>query len=256
VADPRLNELERRWRESGAFEDEVAYLALRLRLGAIVRGRVELAAFLEHPAAIAVAGRQEHRLQEVQPLFTHWCSALQAWGSNASIRAAVAHLRVSLAALRTDTQEGTRSAALRWVLDTIPVVEQRTDLVEEWLAARSDAAARARVVGLAGQVPEVGERPADRRSPDEGEFAPPSWEGRCYQLLESTLRISDALRTQKPPRWWRGLDVEHRPLAEAAAVIAPIRAELVPWALRSRDAVKARVAERGGSVDFGSGDTT
>ena len=41
-----LRELERRWRETGAVEDEARYLAERLRTGRLSRERLALAASL------------------------------------------------------------------------------------------------------------------------------------------------------------------------------------------------------------------
>lgn len=54
MADEELREAERRWRASGAAEEEVRLLAVRLRAGALGRARVELAAALGDPAAQGV----------------------------------------------------------------------------------------------------------------------------------------------------------------------------------------------------------
>lgn len=50
-SDEGLRRLERRWRESESLEDEIALLNEKLRLGDIRPERVELAAYLGHPAA-------------------------------------------------------------------------------------------------------------------------------------------------------------------------------------------------------------
>ena len=44
MADERLRELERRFKETGSLEDEVAYLKARLRSAEVSRERVELSA--------------------------------------------------------------------------------------------------------------------------------------------------------------------------------------------------------------------
>jgi hypothetical protein len=58
VADARLRELERRWRETGAVQDEAAWLAERVRAGQLARGRLELAARLGHAGASTATGEE------------------------------------------------------------------------------------------------------------------------------------------------------------------------------------------------------
>lgn len=56
MGDTRTRALERRWRETGAPEDQAAFLLECVRAGALPRGRLELAAFCGNPAArLAVA---------------------------------------------------------------------------------------------------------------------------------------------------------------------------------------------------------
>lgn len=58
MSDDRLREIERRWKETGAVEDEAAWLLERLRVGAITGIDLELAAILGHHAsARALADR-------------------------------------------------------------------------------------------------------------------------------------------------------------------------------------------------------
>lgn len=93
MSDERLRELERRWRESGAVEDEAAYLRERVRVGDLTEARLGLAAFCGHegarrvlsdgsgPSAGAIGG---------QP----WCKALlQGWGGDAVRRLELGALR-------------------------------------------------------------------------------------------------------------------------------------------------------------------
>jgi hypothetical protein len=53
VSDARLREVERRWKTSGTVEDEAAYLVQCLRSGDLAAPLLGLAAWLEHPAALA-----------------------------------------------------------------------------------------------------------------------------------------------------------------------------------------------------------
>lgn len=60
MTDARLRDLERRWKESGAVEDEVEYLKERLRVMDLAPERVDLAAYCGAPAAALVTqGRAE-----------------------------------------------------------------------------------------------------------------------------------------------------------------------------------------------------
>lgn len=51
MSDSKLRELERRWKETGAVEDEAAYLLERVRAGDLTQERLELAAYCGHEAA-------------------------------------------------------------------------------------------------------------------------------------------------------------------------------------------------------------
>lgn len=55
VSDAELRALDRRWRATGADQDEAAWLAARVRGGALEPDRLALAAGLGHPAAVLVA---------------------------------------------------------------------------------------------------------------------------------------------------------------------------------------------------------
>ncbi|MBX3468469.1 MAG: hypothetical protein KF878_16475 [Planctomycetes bacterium] len=58
MTDASLRELERRWRESGSLDDEVAWLAARRRSGELGRAHLELAAACGHRAAGLACGTQ------------------------------------------------------------------------------------------------------------------------------------------------------------------------------------------------------
>jgi hypothetical protein len=56
VSDQRLRECERRFRETGAVEDEANWLRARVRVGDLDARRLELLAVIDYPAAICVLG--------------------------------------------------------------------------------------------------------------------------------------------------------------------------------------------------------
>lgn len=62
MSDARLRDLERVWRESGALEDELAWLGERVRQGDLETETLRMAASLGHPAAVALSGEEERPL--------------------------------------------------------------------------------------------------------------------------------------------------------------------------------------------------
>lgn len=71
MADSDLRTLERRFRETGAVEDEAAWLRARVRAGTLDPDRLDLAAWLDHPGARAALGKQA---PEQVPGPEHWTS--------------------------------------------------------------------------------------------------------------------------------------------------------------------------------------
>lgn len=57
MSDEKLRELERRWRETSAVDDEAAWLAERIRAGQVVLDQVEAIAMMGYPAALIVLGK-------------------------------------------------------------------------------------------------------------------------------------------------------------------------------------------------------
>lgn len=55
MSDEKLRELERRWKETGAVEDEAAYLLERVRAGELTQERLELAARMGNRGAMFAA---------------------------------------------------------------------------------------------------------------------------------------------------------------------------------------------------------
>ena len=86
MTDERLRELERRWKVSGAIDDEVELLRERSRRGDLMRANLELAAYLGAEAAVrcgfpAIPGAVEH---------PDWVAAVRAASFTAYLRALVA----------------------------------------------------------------------------------------------------------------------------------------------------------------------
>lgn len=90
MSDTKLRDLERRWKETGAVEDEAAYLLERVRVGELTRERLELAAYCGHEAACTLATVQS------ESDLMQWVVGLHRWGIEALVRAAIAAYRVQL----------------------------------------------------------------------------------------------------------------------------------------------------------------
>ena len=85
MADARLRDLERRFRASGSVEDEATWLRARVQAGELEQSRLELAAYCDHPAAVAALACQSgpRRLDD-------WVHGLERWGRETCVRAASA----------------------------------------------------------------------------------------------------------------------------------------------------------------------
>lgn len=79
MVDERLRELERRWSESGALEDEVKLLRERVRLGLVDARGLEFAAYLDHSAARRLLGEDAPApIENLEALDPKW----RAWGAS------------------------------------------------------------------------------------------------------------------------------------------------------------------------------
>lgn len=91
MSDEGLRELERAWRRSGDPIDEGRLLAEALRLGRLVRERVELAAYLRHEPARLALGDGAPAGEHVP--WPSWVAAVDDDGRRALVRALVAGVR-------------------------------------------------------------------------------------------------------------------------------------------------------------------
>ena len=109
--------MERRWRESGELEDEVAWLAERVRQGSLSQRALTLAAHLGQPAAAVLVekpqlppGRRSphtfvRRFVPWQSEIDRWGAALIDFGQEASLRAGLAACGRAHAAIETDSPD-------------------------------------------------------------------------------------------------------------------------------------------------------
>jgi hypothetical protein len=103
VTDERLRALERRWRETGATDDEAQYLQARARAGELDAERLALLAHCGHPAAERIVGVTP--FDDLRP----WGDGLARWGKEVCVRAALA------AALRVGARDGSIAVAEAWL---------------------------------------------------------------------------------------------------------------------------------------------
>jgi hypothetical protein len=152
VSDDGLRELERRFRATGEPADEARWLAESLRAGRLARERLELAAFLGHPAAALALGTAA---VADQGAVQRWLAAFDDAARVAVVRAAVAGLRASFADVPSPRADLAQALVLleAWCLSgsaqgaaTIvgyePQVARRRELLET--SGQLDAAAFAR----------------------------------------------------------------------------------------------------------------
>ena len=96
MTDTKLRELERRWKESNAAEDEAAYLLERVRVGDLEKEKLELAAYCGHEGARLALGDEALPTAltcEEDPSsdsIRSWAAGLRRWDGECSARAALA----------------------------------------------------------------------------------------------------------------------------------------------------------------------
>jgi hypothetical protein len=217
MSDEQLRELERRWRETGAVEDEARFLAERARAGRLSRDKLELAAYLGHRAALSAIERTNPPwdpssgpswLEEV-------VRGLRAWSKEAGVRAAIAASRTAMKQWEARYGEEDPARAL--------------DLAEGWLACpcerhAGEAAAHASRVqpGSANGTPLSDDTAGVARA------AAASRDESSNDAAVGTVRFA--------VRCLAGRKDERRLREARATVLEAIQRELVPWALASTSA--------------------
>lgn len=95
--DAEVRELERRFRASGALDDEAAWLLARVRAGSLAEQRLHLASYLrDHAAVLAAGGAYFDDPFSSNPTFKE----IKRYGKETCVRIAVASARAALAAER------------------------------------------------------------------------------------------------------------------------------------------------------------
>jgi hypothetical protein len=227
MVDHGLLALERAFRTTGTLTDEVAWLRARLRSGRLERERLELAAWLGHPAAREVAG-PDVRDFHAPP------HAFPATGPLAELRGGIAALNRVLA----------------------PDERSPVELAEDWLACPCEehaAAAQERHDRLSTELDEEGS-PLSQAvvfllgSVVDGLSSEPLGE---LDDDSPEARLMKAILGDIPPSTYCAMDVLFRAMTGGAeqgtsvdAVLEAVRAELVPWLLGHSDPVRERVAAR------------
>lgn len=212
MSDARLREAERRWRESGAAEDEAAWLRERVRAGELGDDRLRLAAYVGHRPSVLALGAVPPAPAYVQA----WVYGLERWGEEACLRAAIAAARRACACLRPGSSRRRDAGAL------IARAERQT-------------------LGHAlGEAPEL--------DPHVLDDDPPARERSAFLAVEALADGADEV-LRRAPGANRALEASARAggvviraveaLDDEAVVRAAIRDEVAPWALGEHDPLVA-----------------
>ena len=214
MVDDRLRELERRFRGTGAVEDEAAWLRERLRVGELAPERLDLAADLGHRASQAARGRSAGA-----PAREELAGILTRRGKEVCARAAVAVVRDAAPALGGAPRAvlAALEDAEQWIV--CPCVEHLSRAAGHWWQFRTADTTlgwlAAQVACVAGYDPEG--------------WAEPSTPEELEELLAYSLGYMPGFLETA---------------GELEGVVQAAASELVPWALGHEDPVRDRVEAR------------
>lgn len=135
MSDENLCELERRWKETGAVEDEAAFLLERVRVGELTQDRLELGACFGCQAASTALGRG--------PVVLSVLDGLPACSAEAAVRVAVAAARVALPHWLDKHQASPLARQ----------AEEAIELVERWVMCPCEQHSRACLDSVASSMP-------------------------------------------------------------------------------------------------------
>jgi len=211
VADDHLRTLERRFRETGAVEDEAAWLRERVRAGVLPEARARLAAELGYPAA------RRHWPADDSPTLLGW--RLRIARRCAAVTPPAGGARFSLAVVEAALLALPPSAPV------YPLVSGMLEAVEDWVVSAGEA-----------QLPAELERLALRHRGYATQLV--LWLSRsigggdvpCQRALRAALLLLEESAERPDPRAW---------------VEAALHSRLCPWLLGCGDPVRTRVAMRG-----------
>lgn len=220
MSDARLRELERRWRETRAVEDEAAYLLGRVRVGDLPNERLRLAAYLGHDGA-----RHSIRPVEVPLEPSAWVEAVCALSDEIAVRVALAASRWAWRAYESgDDREADDEMAAEALL--------AIQIAEHWLLSREPQEFRARLRQGAWLPPPM-VRAVAVATASLGRSVDPSWHTAAPRKVWAA-RAVQALLGASPDRF------ATEPIRSSFAgvttfdqVRALLADELLPWALAS-----------------------
>jgi hypothetical protein len=230
-----VRSLERRFHETGALADEIAWLAERLRTGELTRERAGVAALCGHKATQKLLDLGCDGMSSCFKCYDA-VELLAAFKDRAGAGGQEAELRVTIAAARAFQRFWTETHA-RGGMEALSDVLWRTHHPREgrllhgtWdafrqLVERAIATAESRVFGPEPRNAELGKalEATDRYGPG-------------FDLRPAKFPIGSLLTPDRPVDWVAlGYEVPRRQLLDAIA------AELIPWALGSADPVRERV---------------
>lgn len=221
MSDDRVRRLERRFRETGAAEDEAAWLQARVRAGELAPERLLLGDHLARAAE--------------DPL--EWFLGLERWGEEALRRARLAGVAALVGLWEEEATGGDLRPLLRGLEDVVlcpcPAHVRAVGWAHEALAPLEDYSVYSRLCS-----PRRGRPLLDAVLSTAADFAQsPGVPGRGYPGLyrrdTSTGRfVTACLR-----------------VLESAELLAIVRREVRPWAVGDGDPLRERVErERGGEV--------
>lgn len=219
MSDARLRELERRWRESGAVDDEATYLLERVRVG------------LLNPAALAEAARLGHDAAErAGP--TERATTLTNFLASQPPPSRQAAQRACVAAARVLTQSD------RWDADQVFLDE--LSALEQWISCPCNAH-RDALMEFAYPTVE-GE---ERSDPDADPFGEPEgplhpWQA-TYWLSVASLRTSDSAALHDLAVGAR--EMERHVVPER--LLEGVRRDVVPWLLGEHDPLRSQRSTAG-----------
>lgn len=235
MIDRFLRELERRFKETGAPEDEAQWIRLRLRAGLLKHDQVKLASYLAHPAArLVVPSPLIANSYGEDPTLPEGCTlrwlldggrgdgGLAQFGKMVMVRAAIAAVRYVHDPLVDRSARG--SAVMRaveaWALDPSPAT--RGECVREYEKS----------VQVGPLVP--GDGPCYAAGYSEKPDGCTGWVANCRsEITSAASRAGDIDGDPDEPHLVRSLSGEE-------TIQAAICAELIPWALGYRDPIAER----------------
>jgi hypothetical protein len=243
VSDTRLRDAERKWQQTGAAEDEAVLLQEQLRAGDLSEARVQLAAWLGHPAAQQVTGLRvlADALGDGSAVgkaqIELWNGLLRAGPETAS-RALIAHARHCVSVIRAGLDAlapAAPTSAHTWLRAGLRCVDDAVVWRLTGTAESRDALARDASEFL--RTPQAPLPPVANEPMTEA----------CRDLVQNVLALDQAVHGPAACPW------AHTWVAERfRAIRRVLQAEVVPWALRRGDPLKEQVESRLDRVEIAS----